>query len=173
MTKGCPGCGTEHPSGGKSYPAHDGRYNSSAECWERFGELSAYTLSHGDPKFIHQHAVDTWQLQHAARSKSNIGIAFSLIGLCLALERGCTGRQVQLAHMQLGRTKRIWGDFEIPSTRATLTVADVLRTDAGPLRDAMLMQWAGSVWTNWNHAHAWTAQTCASLLPSHFTGSST
>ena len=161
MISVCPGCGLERPSSGKS---HEGRYNSSAECWDLFGELSAYTLTHGDPKFIHQHAVDTWQAQHAVVSKSNIGIAFSLIGLYLALEKGYTGRKVQLAHMELGRTKRQWGDFEIPTTRATLTVFDVLRAHAGPARDAKLMQWAAAVWATWNHAHAWTVETCARLL---------
>jgi hypothetical protein len=167
----CTGCGASlAASAGQSL--HD-RYNSSPECWELFGELSAYTLSHGDPRFIHQHAVDTWQLQHAMVSKSNIGIAFSLIGLYLALEKGCTGRQVQLAHMELGRTKRNWGDFEIPSSRAALTVVDVLRADPGPARDGELMQWAAAVWANWNHAYAWSRETCAKLLPSHFTGNST
>lgn len=28
-------------------------------------ELQAYTRSHGDPSFIHQHVVDAWALQHA------------------------------------------------------------------------------------------------------------
>jgi hypothetical protein len=161
----CPGCGASLASGAGE-ARHD-RYNSSPECWGLFGELSAYTLSHGDPRFIHQHAVDTWQLQHAMPSKSNIGIAFSLIGLYLALEKGYTGRQVQLAHMELGRTKRNWGDFEIPSRHATLTVVDVLHAEPGNARDARLMQWAAAVWDNWNHAHAWTAETCARLLLPH------
>jgi hypothetical protein len=129
-----------------------------------FGELSAYTLSHGDPRFIHQHAVDAYQLQHAISSKSNIGIAFSLIGLYLAIERGRTGREAQLAHMELGRTKRNWGDFTIPSTCAALTVRDVLDAAPGPIRDAKLMEWARSVWNNWPHAHAWTRETCSRML---------
>jgi hypothetical protein len=162
VTRVCPGCGVERPSGGKPYEI---RFNSSPECWELFGELSAYTLSHGDPKFIHQHAVDAWQLQHAQPSKSNIGIAFSLIGLYLALEKKYTGRRVQLAHMQLGRTKRNWGDFEIPTSFASHTVADVLRAEPGPARDAMVIEWAAAVWKHWNHAHTWTAETCARLLP--------
>lgn len=162
MNSVCPGCGASLASSA-GQARHD-RYNSLPECWELFGELSAYTLSHGDPRFIHQHAVDTWQLQHAMVSKSNIGIAFSLIGLYLALEKGYTGRQVQLAHMELGRTKRSWGDFEIPSSRAALTVADVLQAEPGSVRDARLMQWAAAVWANWNYAHARTAETCLRLL---------
>lgn len=157
----CPGCGVDLPASGKSF---DLRYNCSAECWELFGELSAYTLAHGDPKFIHQHAVDTWQAQHAVVSKSNIGIAFSLIGLYLAIEKGYTGRQVQLAHMELGRTKRNWGDFTIPRGPAALTVREVLKTEPGPARDAALMRWAAAVWETWCSAHAWTASTCSQLL---------
>jgi hypothetical protein len=126
--------------------------------------LSAYTLTHGDPRFIHQHAVDAWQLQHAVVTKSNIGIAFSLIGLYLALEKGQTGRQAQLAHMKLGTPKRKWGSFEIPSTRATLTVVDVLAASPGAIRDARLMEWARAVWESWPHAHEWTRETCRRLL---------
>lgn len=161
MTTVCPGCGVERPFGGQ---LPESRHNSSAECWALFGELSAYTLAHGRAQFIHQHAVDAWQLQHALISKSNIGIAFSLIGLYLALEKSYTGRQVQLAHMQLGKTKRDWGDFEIPSTRAALTVIDVLNVEPGPGRDTRLMEWARSVWLNWTHAHGWTRETCSRLL---------
>jgi len=161
VTTVCPGCGLELEADGQ---APESRHNSSAECWVLFGELSAYTLAHGHPSFIHQHAVDTWQLQHALVSKSNIGIAFSLIGLYLALEKGYSGRQVQLAHMELGKTKRYWGDFEVPSTRVALTVRDVLNVPPGADRDAKLMEWARAVWDNWPHAHDWTAETCARLL---------
>jgi hypothetical protein len=156
----CPGCGVEQPSSGKP---RETRHNASAECWALFGELSAYTLTHGDPKFIHQHAVDTWQAQHVVASKSNIGIAFSLIGLYLAVEKGYTGRQVQLAHMELGRTKRTWTWFD-PPAGYKMTVADVLQADPGAARDAMLMEWAAAVWASWSHAQDWTRQACLQYL---------
>lgn len=161
MTSLCPGCGLELPS---DSTAPEGRHNSSPECWRLFGELSAYTLTHGDPGFIHQHAVDAWQLQHSLITKSNIGIAFSLIGLYLAIEKGQTGRQAQLAHMELGRVKRDWGRFEIPEQRASLTVRDVLEVPPGPGREAKLMEWAKAVWMSWSHAHGWTAEICKNLL---------
>ena len=157
----CPGCGVEQPSSGKS---PETRHNASAECWALFGELSAYTLVHGDPKFIHQHAVDAWQAQHVVASKSNIGLAFSLIGLYLAVEKGYTGRQVQLAHMELGRTKRIWAWFDPPAERGRLTVVDVLHAEPGAERDAVLMKWAAGVWATWSHAHTWTRQICGQHL---------
>jgi hypothetical protein len=156
----CAGCGVEQPLSAKS---PDARHNASAECWGLFGELSAYTLTHGDPKFIHQHAVDAWQAQHLVASKSNIGLAFSLIGLYLAVERGYTGRQVQLAHMELGRTKRTWAWFD-PPAEYRLTVVDVLRVEPGASRDAMLMKWAAAVWQSWSHAQDWTRQACWQYL---------
>lgn len=156
----CPGCGVEQPSSGKS---PETRHHASAECWALFGELSAYTLVHGDPKFIHQHAVDAWQAQHVVASKSNIGIAFSLIGLYLALEKGYSGRQVQLAHMELGRTKRTWVWFD-PPAEYRMTVVNVLQAEPGADRDAVLMKWAAAVWEAWSHAQDWTRHICAELL---------
>jgi len=157
----CPGCGVEQPS---SNQPTESRFNVSPECQALFGELCAYTVTHGDPKFIHQHAVDTWQAQHVVASKSNIGLAFSLIGLYLGLEKGYTGRQVQLAHMELGRTKRTWAWFDPPAERYPLTVLDVLHADPGAERDAVLMKWASATWNAWGHAHDWTRGVCAQLL---------
>jgi hypothetical protein len=157
----CPGCGVELPSSGA---ATETRFNASSECWTSFGELCAYTTTHGDPKFIHQHAVDAWQAQHVVKSKSNIGVAFSLIGLYLGLEKGFTGRQVQLAHMTLGRTKREWTWFDPPVDRTWLTVVDVLHAAPGADRDEVLMKWAASVWQSWSQAQAWTRQVSAEYL---------
>lgn len=59
----------------------------------------ALRLSHGDAFFIHQVAVDAYAAQHAGPASKTITIAFALIGLCLLLERGYTGKAVQRAHM--------------------------------------------------------------------------
>ena len=71
--------------------------NASAECQRLCHELSLYTLSHGDAFFIHQVAVDAYAAQHAGPASKPITVAFALIGLCLLLERGHTGRAVQRA----------------------------------------------------------------------------
>jgi Family of unknown function (DUF5946) len=126
--------------------------------------MSAYTLMHGGAEFIHQHLVDAWAAQHAAPTKSNIALAFALIGLYLAVEKGFTGRQVQLAHMQLGKTKRIWPCFDAPLERPRVTILDVAKAEAGTDRDAAIKEWAAAVWESWRHAHAWTRQICAELL---------
>ena len=160
----CPGCGLALADRGS--PATP--LNASQACWELYGELAAYTLAHRDPAFLHQHGVDAYQAQHIVRSASNIGPAFSLIGLCLAIERGSSGRQVQRAHMHLGRIRRNWSELELPREPAILTVRDVLDTEPGAARDAMLMRWAKAVWESWSHAHEWTRRTCDELLTDSF-----
>src|SRR5215216_3057917 len=113
---------------------------------DAYHELSAYTLGHGSPSFIHQHVVDAWAAQHAGEGVKPIGLAFALAGLYLHLERRFTGRQVQRAHMQMGRRKRQWPGFVMPAQRGTVTAADVIDAPAGPERDQAIDRWCGSVW---------------------------
>jgi hypothetical protein len=111
-----------------------------------YNELSYYTLAHPDPAFIHQHIVDAFAAQTADENTRPVKITFALAGLYLHIEKGFTGRQVQLAHMQLARKKEPWPVFSLPAHRGAITVADVLATPAGPARDGMIHQWCLSVW---------------------------
>lgn len=113
---------------------------------EAYHELSAYTLAHGDPFFIHQLVVDAWAAQTADETSKPIGVVFSLAGLYLHVERGFTGREVQRAHMQLAKTKEAWPRFELPASRGSITPSDVMRAPAGPERDAAIHAWCASVW---------------------------
>lgn len=113
---------------------------------EEFYELSYYTLAHPDPAFIHQHVVDAFTAQTADRDTKPIAVAFALIGLCLYLEKNYTAKQVQSAHMALARHKREWPKFDLPESRGEITVGDVLREPAGPMRDAKIREWCASVW---------------------------
>jgi len=111
-----------------------------------FHELCCYTLAHGGVTFVHQHAVDAFGAQEADASGKPIRLAFSLIGLNLHVERGLTGRQVQLAHMAIARRKRAWPAFPLPLDRGRITAADVLAAPAGPGRDEMIHKWCACVW---------------------------
>lgn len=115
---------------------------------EAYHQLCAYTLEHArrDPSFIHQHVVDAYAAQHLSGSSKPIGAAFSLLGLYLHVERGHTGRQVQLEHMRLAQPKRIWPSFPLPRERGSLTCMDVLAEPEGPARDAAISAWCRSVW---------------------------
>ena len=121
---------------------------------DAYDELAAYTLAHGDPAFIHQHVVDAFAAQYATGDSKPIGVAFALIGLYLHVERGRSGREVQLAHMRLGRRRRQWPAFDLPPTRGEMTIADVLDAPPGPERDRAIDEWCASVWRAWSGSRA-------------------
>jgi hypothetical protein len=116
-------------------------------------ELSAYTLMHRDPSFIHQHVVDAFAAQHATPRSKAIGVAFALIGLYLHLERGYTGRAVQRAHMRLARKRRKWPTFDAPAERGGITAVDVMSSPPGPERDQAIEDWCAVVWEAWHASH--------------------
>ena len=130
---------------------------------DAYQELAAYTLSHRDPAFIHQHVVDAWYAQHATADDTPVRLAFALIGLFLSVERGYTGRQVQQVHRALGNRSRSWPTFPLPATRGAITVDDVLTAPAGAARDRAIDEWCRSVWA----AYASTRPTVERLLRDH------
>ena len=55
--------------------------------------------------------------QHLVHGESPIRGAFALAGLCLAVEREFTGRQVQCVHTLMARRHRTWPRYRAPRTR--------------------------------------------------------
>jgi hypothetical protein len=129
-----------------------------------FSDLSCCTVEKGDGAFIHQHAVDAYEAQHAGGNSRAITTAFGLIGLYLALEKGYTGREVQQAHMRIAKLRKDWPRLEPPSRPATLTVMDVLEARSGPERDTMILQWAAAVWESRADQQAWIRETTCDLM---------
>jgi hypothetical protein len=113
---------------------------------DAFTELCYYTLSQADASFIHQLVVDAFAAQTWEEGDKPIKLAFALVGLFLHVEKGFTGMQVQLVHMQLARKKQPWPDFFLPANRGTMTVNDVIAVTAGAGRDEMIHRWCRSVW---------------------------
>lgn len=157
----CPGCRLRLPDLHLDPPD---RVNASGECWQVYSDLQCYTVSKQDSAFIHQHAVDAYAAQHAGGPTRTIAVAFGLIGLYLALERGYTGRQVQLAHMRIARVRKDWPRLEPPGRPADLTVMDVLSAGTDAERDAMIRQWMGAVWASWADRQGWVRATTDDLL---------
>jgi hypothetical protein len=126
---------------------------------EAYNQIAYYTLSHPDRGFfIHQYAVDAFAAQYADENAKPIGVLFALVGLYLHLEKGYTGREVQLAHMELGKQKQDWPRFELPANRGAITPFDVLRADPGPERDRAIRDWSASVWAAWSASHQRVAE---------------
>lgn len=115
-------------------------------------ELSYYTLSHGDPSFIHQNAVDAYTAQHADENTKPIATVFALVGLCLHLEKDFTGRQVQQMHMRLAKHRKQWPRLMPPAQRGDITVSQVMAASPGKARDEMIHTWCASVWRAWRES---------------------
>jgi len=113
---------------------------------QAYEELQFYSLAHGSPVFVHQLVVDAWAAQHADERTKPIALTFALVGLYLHLEKGFTGRQVQLAHMKLARRTRTWPTLPQPADRGAVTAADVIAKPEGPERDQAIDVWCRSVW---------------------------
>jgi hypothetical protein len=118
-----------------------------------YEELQCYTLAHRDPAFIHQHVVDAFAAQHADEETKPITLTFALIGLCLHVDYGFSGGQVQRAHMALARHRRGWPSLQLPVDRGVLTVADVVVRPEGQARDEAIDRWCASVWTAYKETH--------------------
>lgn len=112
---------------------------------EAYDVLCAYTLTHGDPRFIHQHVVDAWAAQQATAASKPIGVCFALVGLFLHVELAYTGRAVQQVHQRLARRREQWPVPALPEQRGAITVRDVMAVDDAA-RDATITRWCASVW---------------------------
>jgi hypothetical protein len=146
----CPGCGLELKSDDH---ALDGCYNASYACRQLYDELSAVTLSLRDKDFIHQLVVDTYAAQHSGPNMKPIRTAFALIRLCLTFESGCTGKEVQRAHMVLGKINRQWPSFSPPIGKSTMTVLDVVQKVTKENYEESINAWGKSVWALWRTEH--------------------
>ncbi len=99
----CPGCGLKLPN---QHFELTHSYNATSECYQKYTELTYYTLSKQDINFIHQHAVDAYAAQHSGNEMKNITTAFALIGLYYAIEHGYSGKLVQLCNLRINHPFR-------------------------------------------------------------------
>ncbi|MFL5578727.1 MAG: DUF5946 family protein [Gemmatimonadaceae bacterium] len=135
----------------------------ASEEEDAYDELCCYSLAHRGPTFLHQHVVDAFAAQRANARTKPIKLTFALVGLYLHLERQFTGKQVQRAHMSLARRSRTWPTFALPTSRGSITAAQVLAAPAGPDRDRAIDAWCAAVW----EAYGDSRQAVAELLKQH------
>ncbi len=146
----CPGCGLQLTR--KSIDSSK-IYNASGECFELYGELSSYTLTEANQEFIHQYIVDAYGAQHSGGITKNITTIYALIGLCLMIDHGLTGKQIQKVHMRM--PKRKWDKLDAPTDYRWMTIKDVLQEKNSSERKALIRQWAISVWESWKRYHGY------------------
>jgi hypothetical protein len=117
---------------------------------QQYNELAYYTLGLHDKSFIHQHVVDAYTAQTADKETKPIAITFALVGLYLGVEKGYTGREVQLFHMLMAKNKKEWPRIILPVQRGDITVKDVLAVPPGKERNEMIHTWSVAVWEAFN-----------------------
>ena len=128
-----------------------------------YDELYAYALTRGRDPFVLQYVSDAFAAQSATPASKPIKLTFALVGLCLHVEHGYSGVEVQRVHMQLARRKREWPTFALPSDRGAMTRDDVLAVPPGDARDAAISQWCRTVWEAFEESH----RAIAALLSEH------
>ena len=134
---------------------------------KEFNELSFYSMSHPNREyFIHQHVVDAYQAQISNSETKPIAVIFALLGLYLYLEKGFTGREVQLMHMKIAKNKPVvWPKVVFPGRRGEITIQDVLKLESSEDKDTMIRNWCESVW----NAYAESQQTVRDFTNSYRT----
>jgi hypothetical protein len=166
----CPGCGLELPASGLP---PDPRGNASPECWQLYGEVQGFELAHPElARDYHQLSVDAYGAQHAPRGTDGevppISVAYALVGLHLALDRGVPGVEVRAAHQRMGKPNASWPRLPAPASTGEVTVLDV--ATAGAMVDSVsghagaVRAWAASVWRAWASQHAAVAALTDRLL---------
>jgi hypothetical protein len=120
---------------------------------EMFQELSCYSSSHTDPEFIHQYIVDAFALEIADEDTKNIKVAFALIGLYLHVEKNFTGKEIQNAHIKLGKKRKTWPRFVLPLKRGDISIKNVMDCPEGLKRDKAIEDWCLSVWNSYSSCH--------------------
>jgi hypothetical protein len=150
----CLGCGLVLPDADRPQTE---RLNASAACQVVHDRVAAFEADHLPLARFRQLRVDAYGAQHAGPPTPAIRVAYGLVGLHLALDRGVSGTGVRSAHALMGRPGPDWPRFAA-APRAEATVLDVAAAGAdsgSSLGHAEgVLRWAVSVWRAWSTAHA-------------------
>jgi hypothetical protein len=165
----CPGCGLQLPAIDLPW---DRRRNASPECWQLYGEVQGFELRHLElVRDLHQLTVDAYAAQHAPREVGDvppISVAYALVGLHLALDRGVSGLEVRAAHQRMGKPDPSWPRLPTPDRTGAISVFDVAA--AGAMVGSVaghakaVRAWAAAVWQAWAAQHATVAMLADRLL---------
>lgn len=159
----CPGCGLQLPGSGLPWAP---RRNASPECWQLYGEVQGFELDHVElVRDLHQLTVDAYAAQHPLRTVGGdvpaISVAYALVGLHLALDRGLSGVEVRAVHQRMGRPDPSWPNLPAPERTGAMTVFEVAA--AGVMVGSVaghakaVRAWAATVWQAWAAQHATVA----------------
>lgn len=152
MKETCPGCGALFdPFEG---PVH-AYMESSAGCWNAFGQVMAREYGNDSAFATHRLSVDAYAVQHpggdSRQAIQSVGV--HLVRLCMFLERGLTPEAANEAMLRAGRTKARMFKLARPQGLGSVTVADVISAQGDEAHVAMVRQWARAAWEAWSPHH--------------------
>ena len=150
----CPDCKLAlEPVEGLRHPYLGG----SPSCCAAYGQLLAREYS--DPAYMaaHRKTVDAYCAQHpgVAERRSTQSINVHLAGLCLMIERGCSGdfaRQVIATLVKSHEHQFRW--LMPPADLGDVRVTDVLAAESPSGHAREVDRWAECVWSAWHPHHA-------------------
>lgn len=154
------------PGGGRR---GDHWVNASAECVRVYAEVAGFASEHLPLLRLHQ--PDGRHVRRSARrgAAPPIRLAYSLVGLHLALECGLAGDQVRAAHQRRGKPDSSWPGFPQPLDVGVVTVMTVakegLRVDSVAEHEAAVRRWAEVVWQAWRPERDQVVGLTRRLLP--------
>lgn len=131
---------------------------------ELYNQLAFYTLSHKGKDFIHQHIVDAYTIQAANENTKPIAIFYALAGIYLHVEKNYTGKEVQLAHMEMSKKSKIFPTITLPENRGAITISDIINLDNPEERDIAIHKWCESIWQAFSAQHKVIIELTESLL---------
>jgi len=145
----CLGCGAEFPpSQGATHPY----MLSSAGCWAAFGAVLAREYSDRGLFAVHRLSVDAYAVQHPGKQSSRPAlqsVGLHLARLTLQLERGLSPERANAAMLQLAEYKARFHWLEPPTSRGTITVAQVAPVVDPAAHEAAVRAWARSALDAW------------------------
>jgi len=162
----CCGCGVVLPD--IEGPTH--RYmTSSPACWAAFGAVLAREYSDRGLDTVHRLSVDTYAVQHPGdRSPQCVqSVAVHLCRLCVILEGGFPIERANAVMLQVKQIEHRFTYLEPPTSRADITVKDVVDAVSVDAHRAKVRQWALSAWNAWSVHH----ETIRRWLPMDFKNS--
>jgi hypothetical protein len=104
---------------------------------------------------VHRLIVDAYMSQHPgyATPAGRRSVAVHLVGLCLALERGATGKAIGEIMARVFPDKQDIAPLEPIPAPTAITVASLLDAPDLASHSRLARAWAETVWRSWTPAH--------------------
>jgi hypothetical protein len=124
-------------------------------CWAAFGEVTLRDYGEFAYPTVHRLIVDSYMSQHPgfATPAGRRSVAVHLVGLCLSLERGATGRAAGETLARVFPDKRDIAPLEPVPWLGEITVASLLGAPDLPSHAQLARAWAEAVWRAWAPFH--------------------